>query len=202
MREYDAIAAWYARERASATGVQEVLDVVAGLSRGASVLDLGCGNGIPITRALSAAGFTVFGVDSSQEMLLRFRENCPGAAFTCAEIQSCHFGPRLFDAAVAWGVLFHLPHDDQAAALANVAKALKTGAPFLFTGGDQEGSIDGEPMSGVPFRYWSFGVDGYRDLLRQQGMELLSVRKDAGQNIYYLARKAADAPTPETSPRG
>jgi hypothetical protein len=46
-------------------------------------------------------------------------------------------------------------------------------------------------MNGVPFRYWSFTVDGYRKLLHEFGLTLLNVQRDAGENIYYLARKEA-----------
>lgn len=43
-------------------------------------------------------------------------------------------------------------------------------------------------MDGVPFRYWSFSVDGYRELLRENGLSLVDTHRDKGQNIYYLAR--------------
>ena len=46
-------------------------------------------------------------------------------------------------------------------------------------------------MNGVPFRYWSFSVEGYRELLKANGLTLLDVRRDAGENVYYLARKRA-----------
>jgi hypothetical protein len=59
---------------------------------------------------------------------------------------------------------------------------------FLFTAGDEHGSIQGQPMDGVPFRYWSFSVDGYRELLRENGLSLVDTHRDKGQNIYYLAR--------------
>jgi hypothetical protein len=44
-------------------------------------------------------------------------------------------------------------------------------------------------MNGVPFRYWSFSVEGYRDLLREHGLTLIETHKDCGENIYYLARR-------------
>ena len=43
-------------------------------------------------------------------------------------------------------------------------------------------------MNAVPFHYWSFSVDGYRELLRANGLTLLDVHRDEGENIYYLAR--------------
>ena len=190
MYEYDLIADWYATERRAPTGVPELEALVARLPVGAAVLDVGCGNGIPLTSLLVAAGCTVLGIDSSPRMLERFRRNCPGTPFICGPIQSADLHGRTFDAAVAWGVIFHLPHDEQRSAIAKIASVLSPGGLLLFTSGDQDGEKEGDPMNGVPFHYWSFSVDGYRELLRANGLTLLDVQRDTGQNIYYLARRA------------
>ena len=191
MNEYDLIADWYAKDRNLSIGVPEVTSLLASLPEGASVLDVGCGNGMPLTTTLLVAGCKVVGVDSSLQMLERFQENCPDTPFIYAPIQSAHLDGQMFDAAIAWGVLFHLEHEEQRKAVVKVASALKPGGLFLFTSGDEEGSKQGEPMHGVPFRYWSFSVEGYRKLLKANGLTLLNVQRDEGQNIYYLARKDA-----------
>jgi len=187
MREYDLIADWYATERRVPAGVPELESLIARLPLGSSVLDVGCGNGIPLTRMLVGAGCNVLGIDSSARMLERFKTNCPGTPFICAPIQSADLDGRLFDAAVAWGVIFHLPHDEQRRAIAKIASVLKPGGLFLFTGGDEDGDKEGDPMNGVPFHYWSFSIDGYRELLRANGLTLVDVRRDVGQNTYYLS---------------
>ena len=105
-----------------------------------------------------------------------------------APIQSADLLGHLFDAAIAWGVLFHLPHEQQRLAIAKVSSVLKPGGLFLFTAGDEDGDKEGEPMNGVPFHYWSFTVEGYRETLNANGLTVLDVHRDAGQNIYYLAR--------------
>jgi SAM-dependent methyltransferase len=188
MHKYDLIADWYATERRGPGGIPELESLIARLPLGSSVLDVGCGNGIPLTRTLLAAGCQVVGVDSSSRMLARFAKNCPGTPFICAPIQSADLERRLFDAAIAWGVLFHLPHDEQRKAIAKVASILKPGGLFLFTAGDEDGDKEGDPMNGVPFHYWSFTVEGYLEMLNANGLTLLNVHRDAGQNIYYLAR--------------
>ena len=52
VREYDLIAEWYASERDHQTGVPEATALASSIPRGSLVLDVGCGNGIPITGAL------------------------------------------------------------------------------------------------------------------------------------------------------
>ena len=192
MHEYDLIADWYAESRMGAkgpSGVPEVATLAASLPRGASVLDVGCGNGEPLTRVLLEHGCDVLGVDSSANMLARFRESFPDVPVIHSQIQSCDFQGRTFDAAIAWGVIFHLPHDAQSQALSTISHALTPGSPFLFTAGDKDGWIDGEPMNGVPFRYYALTVEGYRELLRTHGLVLENTHEDRGGNIYYLARK-------------
>ncbi len=49
------------------------------LAPSASVLDVGCGSGMPIARYLADQGHPVTGVDSSPEMIALFRPNLPGA---------------------------------------------------------------------------------------------------------------------------
>ena len=66
MREYDEIAEWYASDRTHPTGVPEVTALAASVPRGARVLDIGCGNGLPITRTLLDAGHHVIELDKVQ----------------------------------------------------------------------------------------------------------------------------------------
>lgn len=183
------IADWYASQRTGSMGVPEVTALAASLPAGASVLDVGCGTGLPLTRVLLEHGCQVTGVDSSRELLARFQANFPHVPALHAPIQSCALPARTFDAAIAWGVLFHLSHAEQEQAIATIAKALKPGAAFLFTSGDVHGSLDGAPMNGVPFRYHSYSVDGYRGLLRAHGLTLEATHTDPGGNRYYLSRK-------------
>jgi ubiquinone/menaquinone biosynthesis C-methylase UbiE len=136
VREYDLIAEWYSSERVDQTGVPEATALAASIPRGSFVLDVGCGNGIPITRALLSGGHRVIGIDSSNAMLTNFRHNCPEALAVRGIVQSCPFADSIFDAAVAWGVMFHLKPEDAITAIASVSRLVKHGAPFLFTSGD------------------------------------------------------------------
>jgi len=190
MHEYDLIAEWYAAERSRETGVAEVRALANALPPDSLVLDIGCGNGIPITRTLLESGQCVVGLDSSSAMLQKFQANCPGTRAVLGDIQTCEFAASSFDGAVAWGVMFHFRPDDQVKAIARVADVLKTGAPFLFTSGDTDGFEPKEgTMDGVVFRYYSFSTENYRRILREQGFALVDVHVDSGENTYYLATK-------------
>lgn len=188
------IAEWYASERTNTVGVPEAEALAASLPRGSRILDIGCGNGIPLTKALLAAGQAAVGLDSSVEMLTRFHANCPQTPAVRAIVQHCPFLDETFDAAVAWGVLFHLPQRLQVETIASVSRVLKPRGRFLFTAGDTDdgsGSPHVGVMNGVEFHYYSFSVDGYRRILADNGFTLVDHHTDTGDNLYYFARKSS-----------
>ena len=191
MREYDLIAEWYASERVDETGVPEATALASSIPLGSLVLDVGCGNGIPITRALLSQGHRVTGLDSSSAMLAQFRQNCPEAFAVRGMVESCPFADRVFDAAVAWGVMFHLNPTDAIRAIANLSRTLRRGASFLFTSGDEDAfdAKEGE-MNGVTFRYFSHSAHSYRRILGDHSFTLVDVHSDSGNNTYYLAKKS------------
>lgn len=63
---YEAAAdAFMAGRGTSSVGVGTVRSWAQSLPRGSAVLDLGCGDGMPISQALLDAGLAVWGVDAS-----------------------------------------------------------------------------------------------------------------------------------------
>ena len=194
MREYDLIADWYASHRMGTTdggGVPEVMALASSIRVGGRVLDIGCGNGVPLTKALLASGYRVVGLDSAGNMLRRFRANCPDTPAVKGVAQACPFAADIFDAAIAWGVMFHLKQAEQVQAIAGVSRVLKIGASFLFTAGDADDDSGDHvgTMNGVEFHYYSFTVDGYGRILNEHGFTLVEVHHDSGKNLYYLAQK-------------
>jgi len=194
VREYDLIADWYRGDRSQSIGVRETLAAVAALPRGSRILDLGCGNGWPITDALVAAGHRVVGLDSSQGMLERFRRNLPHTPAVRGDSRSFPFAGGVFDAAVSWGMLFHLTPRDQATTFADLSRVLKPGAPFLFTAAAISDIPADDPgitgtMNGVTFRYYA--IRDYRALIGEHAFVLESVYDDPGVSTYFLARKRA-----------
>ena len=193
MREYDLIADWYRSDRSRSIGVKETLAAVASLPHGSRILDLGCGNGWPITDALVTAGYHVVGLDSSQGMLERFRLNLPTTPAVRADSRACPFVDDAFDGAVSWGMLFHLEPGHQSTTFATLARVLRPGAPFLFTAAEipevraEDPGITGT-MNGVTFRYYA--VQDYRTLIAIHGFELQKVHDDPGVSTYFFARKS------------
>ena len=196
MREYDEIAEWYASERDDQTGVPEATALASSIPGAALLLDVGCGNGVPISRALLSSGHRVVGLDSSSAMLVRYKQNCPEAFAVKGIVESCPFADGLFDAAVAWGVMFHLNPEDAIRAIANVSRILKRGAPFLFTSGDED-RLDAKEgtMNGVTFRYFSYSPHSYRRILRGRTALHCLISTLTAERIRITSQKKAEPPS-------
>ena len=156
------------------------------LPRGASVLDLGCGHGVPISQVLIHHRFRVFGVDASAKLIAAFRRRFPSAYAERAAVEDSDFFARTFDGVVAWGLLFLLQPEVQAAIIGKVAKALNPGGKFFFTA-PKEAVTWLDALTGR--ESISLGSEEYQRILRKNGMKLDDELSDEGENHYYLASK-------------
>ncbi|MCF0049285.1 methyltransferase domain-containing protein [Dyadobacter sp. LJ53] len=58
-------------------GATSVRSWARSLLPNATVLDIGCGIGLPISKALVDKGLTVYGIDASPSMVQGYRQNFP-----------------------------------------------------------------------------------------------------------------------------
>jgi len=106
---------------------------------GATILDVGCGNGLSCRR-LAAAGATVVGIDAAPAMLERARERTSGsgedAPIEYLEVDATDeaallaLGERRCDGAIACMVLMDIA--EVVPLYRALARILKPGAPFVF----------------------------------------------------------------------
>jgi 2-polyprenyl-3-methyl-5-hydroxy-6-metoxy-1,4-benzoquinol methylase len=185
---YDTMAERFMSGRTkSRVGVRTIHAWARQLEWGAAVLDLGCGHGVPISQTLIERGHTVYGVDASPTMAEAFWTRFPTAQVACEAVQESTFFERTFDAAVAWGLIFLLPADDQSLLIARVASVLNPGGRFLFTSPRQSCMWD-DLLTGR--RSLSLGADVYDEILSSVGLSLVGTYRDEGENHYYDALKS------------
>lgn len=183
----------YARARSQSLFEKPWLDrILAAAPRHPSVLDLGCGPGLPIAKYLSKRGARVTGVDGAAPMLPLFRANLPGAETVQADMRELALGRR-FDGIVAWDSVFHLTAADQRAMIPVFAAHAAPGAALMFTSGPRAGEVIGQ-VEGTPVYHASLDPDEYRAILAEDGFEVLRFVPDdpdcAGHSVW-LARFTA-----------
>jgi SAM-dependent methyltransferase len=170
----------------SGVGASVVAEWSRLLPAGATVLDLGCGTGIPISLTLIARGCNVYGVDASHSMTAEFRANFPTAPVQCAAAEDSDFFGRTFDGAVAWGLFFLLTAEVQLKLIEKVAAILPSGGRLLFTAPSQPCSWLDAMTERTSI---SLGQDAYRVALDAEGMTLVGTYVDECQNYHYSALK-------------
>lgn len=182
---YETIAPLFMKGRGQAVngvGASLVRAWAHSLPSGSTILDLGCGTGIPIAKALIEEGMRVYGVDASPTMVTTFRLNFPHSSVACETVEESGFFQRKFGGIIAWGLLFLLPKQAQALVIQKAAEALLRGGKFLFTSPGQETSWP-DAMTG---QYSvSLGAAEYRALLARSGLSLVEEYEDEGQNHYF-----------------
>ena len=96
------------------------------------ILDVCCGTGY-LAALLTERGYQVAGIDASPAMIECAHAHAPAAEFQIADADAFHFRGKFAAAACTFDSLNHiLTPEALAAALRNIAAALKSGASFVF----------------------------------------------------------------------
>ncbi|HWV30740.1 MAG TPA: class I SAM-dependent methyltransferase [Dyadobacter sp.] len=186
---YEANAATFIRCRSKGidgVGATSVRHWARSLPPNATVLDVGCGAGDPISKVLVEEGLTVYAMDASPSMVQVFQQNFPNTPVACEAAEDSSFFNRQFDAIIAWGLMFLLPVETQKTVITKMAHALYSGGRLLFTASSQKMKWN-DAITKI--ESVSLGAAEYKELLAASGLSLIEEFKDEGENHYYNAVK-------------
>lgn len=183
---YDAAAEAFIEAR-SAVGRDVVTAWARELPPGGSVLDVGCGHGVPVTEALVEAGLSVWALDASPRLAAACQARFPTVAVACEPVETSAVFDRTFDGVVAVGLVFLLTEAAQRTAIARMAGALEPGGRLLFSAPWRIGEWT-DVLTGL--RSVSLGLEAYTGLLEAAGVTLINRPVDAGGTHYYAGRRA------------
>lgn len=173
-----------------------------------SVLELGCGYGVPVTqKLLSYPNFSVTANDLSSTQLALARAGLlpdpPGSAhgrLTLLEgdMLALNFKPATFDAVVGMYSIIHLPRAEQVEMLRKIVAWLKPGGWVLANFAAKE--LAGREMQNwlgeeKAWMFWSgWGSEGTVDKMREAGLEVVvqETVEDVvdAKFLWILARKS------------
>lgn len=103
---------------------------IAGISRGARFLDVGCGTGRWVRR-YAKLGFAPIGVDATFGMLRIARAHHTSAPLTVGLADSLPFSDAVFDALSDITVVQHIPYELQPNALREMVRVLRPGGRMI-----------------------------------------------------------------------
>ncbi len=194
----------------SARDYQAALNEAAAIESTHRVLDIGCGNGESTRIAARAADRgSALGIDLSTKMLARARalaaaEGISNANFERGDAQVHPFESNAFDVAISrFGAMFFA---DRAAAMSNVARAIKPGGRIVMLGWQELGKNEWlqeiraalsvgrdlpAPPAGAPGPFGSADADGMRDVLGSAGFEDITI--ESLEVPVWLGKDGEDA---------
>src|SRR5215211_2580389 len=122
---YNKIAQRYLDERTrDSQDIRLLADLIAHLPERATVLDAGCGAGIPVAQILSHT-FDVTGVDFSEAQIELAKKLVPAANFICQDMTKLDFPDNTFDAICSYYAIIHIPREEHEALFVNFYRMLK-----------------------------------------------------------------------------
>lgn len=149
--------------------IQQLLKYVPKRS---TILDVGCGAGVPVDDVLLKAGHHVIGLDNSPEQIAQAQKHCPGGEYIVGDMQALTEDEYHVRAVISLYSLFHVPRTKHQALLNTFASYLPRGGMLLITMGDRE--FEGtHQLLGQSLWSSQYGTAKNRSLVERAGLRVI-----------------------------
>jgi len=170
---YNKIAVDYSIKRDQFKNLKYLEKLNTLLKPNSTILDVGCGAGIPIDKYFIEKGHKVIGIDISDKQIELAKKNVPKAKFEIKDISDLKENEYRVEAVVSFYTIFHLKRETHAGIFKKINSFLPKGGLILVTMGstDWEGTED--DFHGVKM-FWSH-YDNKRnsEIIKNAGFEIL-----------------------------
>ncbi len=159
---------------------------------GGTVLDLGCGSGVPVDRFLVDKGFKVTGLDISEEQIKLAKKYVPEAVYVVKNMSDLTEGEYSVDAVVSFYAIFHVPRVTQQDLFKKIYSYLKVGGPLLVTMATTDWEGVDENFYGEKMYESHFGPIKNSQMVKEASFEIMFNDIDTTGNEKHqiiLARK-------------
>ena len=171
----------------------EYLDKFAALLKpGASVLDLGCGAGVPVDKFLVDKGFKVTGIDLSESQIRLAKKNVPEGMFDVKDMSDLKSGDYSVDAVVSFYAIFHVPRETHLGLFQKIYSFLTDDGVMLVTMATTDWEGVDEDFYGEKMFESHYEPVKNTEIVREAGFEILLDTIDTSGNEKHqviLARK-------------
>jgi 2-polyprenyl-3-methyl-5-hydroxy-6-metoxy-1,4-benzoquinol methylase len=138
-----------------------------------TILDIGCGAGIPIDKFLLDHGYKVTGIDISEKQIELAKKNLPDGEFKVEDMSELKAKECSVDAVVSFYAIFHTPRETHGSILKVINSFLKSGGLILITMGSSEWEGTESGFFGGEMFWSHYGSAQNRKLVEEAGFEIL-----------------------------
>lgn len=188
---YDRMADIYLANRDRLKTAKYVQSFLKYLKKNSSILDLGCGAGIPIDDILMKAGHSVIGLDISSKQIQLAKKYCRNGEYSVRDISQLKLNEYFVQGIVCMYTMFHLPRTKHLEMLQIFASYLPKGGMMLISMGDREFEGDHQ-MHGESMWSSQYGTAMNTSLVKKAGFEIiLDTIDNAGgeRHQIFIAQK-------------
>jgi cyclopropane fatty-acyl-phospholipid synthase-like methyltransferase len=169
---YDKVAATYLANRDRLKTGKYVQQLLKYLPKKSTILDLGCGAGVPVDDILMKAGHELVGIDVSSQQIKLARKNCIGGQYLVGDLVDLRENEYQVQAVVSFYTLFHISREQHPKILKIVASFLPPHGLLLITMGDRE--FEGQHLlHGVQMWSSQHGTVKNRKMIESSGFKIL-----------------------------
>ncbi|TSC66803.1 MAG: methyltransferase type 11 [Microgenomates group bacterium Gr01-1014_80] len=170
---YNKVAEHYSTERDQFKNDRYLDGLIKLLKPGVTILDLGCGAGLPIDRYLIDRGFRIVGVDLSEKQIELAKKNIPQATYEVGDISALQDGQYQVNAVVSFYAIFHTPREKHQDIIKRIHSFLVDGGLILITMGAGEWEGTEENFHGTKMWWSHYGSEKNRELIENEGFEII-----------------------------
>jgi cyclopropane fatty-acyl-phospholipid synthase-like methyltransferase len=143
------------------------------IERGRTILDAGCGDGVPVDQYLVRQGFAVNGIDASSRMIERARENVPEGFYEVKDMVHLNEGEYCVDGVVSLRAMLHIPREEYPALLRTFTSFMPNGGALLLTMRLDGWRQPGEGPPGASASWHHDGAGGNTQLVEDAGFSIV-----------------------------
>ena len=159
------------------------------LPQNASVLDFGCGPGVPFTKELVKRGFEVSAIDISNTMIKAAKRNVPGAKYTRVSMTDINFIDE-FDGIFSGYTMLCLDFKNFEIAAKKAVNSLKQGGIFFLALNEPHspGHIESENITeimGQKMYSRPYSIDEVREVFEKLNMKIIKVARETVSSKAY-----------------
>ena len=188
---YNRIAKAFYSERDLFKNEKEIQDFMSHLPEKGTVLDIGCGGGVPVLRTLVDNGYDAKGIDFSQGMLDLAKKNVPEAELILGDITKTDFEPESLDGVISTYAFVHIFRTQHPLLYMKIFRLLKPGGIMLVSTAQTEWE-EVHDYFGVPMAWSHPAARESLQLVNNAGFEVIFdrlVTTDDETHYWILAKK-------------
>lgn len=162
------------------------------LSPNSTILDVGCGAGVPIDKWFVEQGHKVIGIDISEKQIELAQRHIPEGEFKVEDMSELHEGEYNVDAVISFYAIFHTPRETHQEILNKLHSFLKKDGFLLVTMGASDWVGKEDNFFGGEMEWSHYGAEKNEELVKAVGFEIILSEIDHTgdeNHLVILAKK-------------